>query len=156
MLHTRCYTLQSASIHNTGNMSAKQESAQDGMNIPSLVSRMPPLIPLPQPGQWLPINTTNRDIKDNIKTEHNKDLDGWQSLHLKCSSCLAIVHSSLVPSFDIGHPLCLPCWSVMAMALDHLPLNRRQTYRVGWTGKKKTFGQEENLKRICGCEDVKL
>ena len=137
MMHTTAYYslqyegwLQSAVcvIHNTGNM-----SAEDGMN--SLMSRMPPLIPLPQPGHWLHINTANRDIKDNIKTEHNKFLAGWQSFHLKCSSCLAIVHSSLVPSCDIGHPLCLPCWSVMAMALDHLPLIRRQTYMVGWTGE---------------------
>ena len=52
---------------------------------------MPPVIPLPQPGQWLPINTTNIDIKDNIKTEHNKDIDGWQSLHLKCSSWYLLV-----------------------------------------------------------------
>ena len=88
-------------------MSLKQESSQDGTedgkNMHSLVSKMPPLIPLPQPGLWLSINTSNRgsrDIKDNIKTEHNKDLTGWQSLHLKCSSCLAIVHSSLVPSCD--------------------------------------------------------
>ena len=121
-------------------------SAQDGMNMQSLVSRMPPLIPLPQPGYWLPINTTKRDIKDNIKTEHDKDLDGCQSLHLKCSSCLAIVHSSLVPSCDLGHPLCFPCWSVMAMALDHMPLIRRQTLRVGWTGENKTVELEGNLK----------
>jgi hypothetical protein len=128
LLHTRCYTLQCegclqfANIHNTGNMSAK-----DVVNMPRLVSRMPPLIPLPQPGHWLHINTSNRDIKDNIKTELNKDLDGYQSLHLKCLSCLSIVHSSLVPSCDISHLLCLPCWSVMAMSLDHLPLSRRQT-----------------------------
>ena len=126
-------------------------SAEDGMNMQSLVSRIPPLIPLPQPGHWVPLNKT--DIKD-IKAEHNKDIAGYQSLHLKCSSCLAIVHSSLVPSCDIGHPLCLPCWSVMAMALDHLPLNRRQTYMLEWTGEKKTVGLEGYLKRIRGCEDM--
>ena len=113
-------------------MSVTQETGQNDpeneVNIHSLVPRMPPLIPLPQPGHWLPMNITDKDTKDNVKIEHNKDLDGWQSLHLKCSSCLAIIHSSLVPYFHIEHPLCLPCWTVMAMALDHLPLNRRQTY----------------------------
>ena len=138
MLHTRSYSLQnegwlqSANKHNTANM-----SAEDGMHMQSLVSRIPPLIPFPQPGHWLPINTTN--ITD-IKAEHNKDIAGYQSLHLKCSSCLAIVHSSQVPSSDIGHPLCLPCWSVMAMALDHLPLIRRQTYGVESDGEKRKSG----------------
>jgi hypothetical protein len=113
------------------NMSVKQETGQDDPenkgNIQSLLPRMPLLIPLPQPGQWLPQTKAGRD---NIKTEHYDIPSEKETLYLKCSSCLNFVHSSLVLSCDLGYLLCLPCCSVIALALQHLPLNRGQIYRL--------------------------
>jgi hypothetical protein len=112
-------------------MSVKQETGQDDpeneVNTQCLLPRMPPLIPLPSPGHWL---SQTKYVRDDIKTESNDVSSEKETLYLKCSSCLNFVHSSLVLSCDIGDLLCLPCWSVMVMALEHLPLNSGKIYRV--------------------------
>ena len=112
-------------------MSVKQGTGQDDpeneVNMQSLLPRMPPLIPLPSPGYWL---RQTKAVRDDIKTEYNHTPSEKETLYLKCSSCFNFVHSSMVLSSGNGHLLCLPCWSVMAMALEQLPLNSGQIYRL--------------------------
>ena len=107
----QCSSRVSGLVTRVSNMSAKQETGQDDpeneVNIQSLFSRRPPLILLPWPGHWAQQNKT---VRDNI--------------------CLNFVHSSSVVSCDIGYLLCLSCWSVIALALEYLPLNSGQIYRV--------------------------
>ena len=69
-------------------MSVKQETGQDdpenGMNIQSLLPRMPPLIPLPKPGDWL---SQTKAVRDEFKTECYDMPLGKETLYSKCSSC---------------------------------------------------------------------
>ena len=122
-------------------MSIKQETGQDDeVNTQSLLPRMPPLIPLPWPGHWL---SQTKTVRDDKKTPSEKE-----TLYLKCSSCL---NSSLILSCGICDLLCLPCWSVMAMALEHLTLNSGQIYRVELmvTGENQKW--EGGLGKPSGC-----
>ena len=124
-------------------MSIKQETGQDDeVNTQSLLPRMPPLIPLPSPGHWL---SQTKTVRDDNKTPSEKE-----TLYLKCSSCLHFVHSSLVLSCGIGDLLCLPCWSVMAMALAHLPFNGGQIYRVKLMVTVENQKCERGFGETCG------
>ena len=132
-------------------MYVKQETGKDDpeneVNIQSLLLRMPPLIPLPRPDHWLQQTKAGRD---DIKTERYDSHSEKETLYLKCSSCLNFIHSSLVLSCDTGHLLCLPCWSVMAMALAHLPFNGGQIYRVELMVTVENQKCERGLGETCG------
>ena len=122
-----------------------QDDPENEVNIRSLLPRMPPLIPLPWPGHWLP---QPKAVRDDIKREYYDTPSEKETLYLKCSSCLNFVHSSLVLYCDIGHLLCLPCWSVKVMALEHLPLNSDQ---IELTITAENQICERSFRSTCGC-----
>ena len=133
----------------TENIYFKQETGQDGLenevNTQRLLPRMPPLIPLPRPGYWL------AQTNAGTNTEHSDGPMQFKSVYLKCSSCLAFVHSTLVLSCDIGHLLCFPCWLVMAMAQDHFPLSREQLFRMELTKDGADLRHQGEPRGTCGC-----
>ena len=131
-------------------MSVKQETAQEGVkhepvHIQSMLARMPPLIPLPRPGCWSPQANGDRDCNIDIKREES---DERNVLHLTCSSCFGKVHSSMVLSCDMGHLLCVPCWSVMAMAWNHVPLIRMPRNKMDLAA---LVGNQ-----LCGCAAIEI
>ena len=129
-------------------MIVKHETAEEGIEnkvkLERLVERIPPppLIQLPWPGYRVELT---KACKNNIKEENNEEDIKYQLYYASCSSCFTLVHSSLLLTCRVGHLICLPCWSIMAMTLNHFPLNRDKIFSM-------EGGHQKNNDQGCGCK----
>ena len=146
--HTHTVSYRRWSLADYRNMIVKHETAEEGIENKVKLERFvemippPPLIQLPWPGYKMQLTKAG---KTDIKEENNVANTNHHLLYANCSSCMTIVHTSLLLTCRVGHLMCLPCWSNMVMALDHFPLNRDKIFSV-------EVGHQGDNAQGCGCK----
>ena len=121
-----------------------EEAIEKKMKVERFIAMIPPppLIQLPWPGYNVDLTRVG---KGGIKKEDSEKDIKYQPLYANCSSCLTIVHSSLLLTCRVGHLMCLPCWSNMVMTFSHFPLNRDNIFSM-------QVKHQGNHDQSCGCK----